>query len=64
MSIFKYADDGQDLCKRMEDPKGVVQPLMDPSQDRTVFVPDQFAKRKWPADVVSAPRPRFGKNPG
>jgi len=41
-----------------------VQPLMDPSQDRTVCVPDQFAKRKWPADVVSAPRPRFGKNPG
>jgi len=44
-----------------DDPKWGIQVVMVPSDDPVVRVPSQFAKRKWPAPVESAPRPRFGK---
>lgn len=54
--IFKT----KDSAKESRDPKQFVASLMVPSDDPTVYVPDQFAKRKWPQDVVNVKRPRFG----
>jgi len=57
--IFKTKYDKADM-EAADDAKWAPGPVQTPKETPWAHVPDQFAKRHWPAPVVSVKRPRFG----